>query len=321
MQARTKSSDARSVSSARGRQLRPLSLIPCTARQLEVFLAAAEDCHFACTANRLGISQAAISSHIAALEQQLGEAVFVRKPGKKPILSSCGLALLGRARQDVAIADGASSAEANAQRNGAQTVRVGAGGHLLDDYIKRSLPQFHREHANVRIECRYVDAPGRCAELVRDGSVDLLVYTVRNPARYSLHAEVLRPVRFGLYAGRKLSSSTGASSSELSAAPFILPPEGSPACDLVQSALEAVGIRCRSVAAHVQFATVAKDLARLGEGIAALFDTMVAPDRDELSRVGVELPTMYRTMFRAKRSAADPAVQRVEAFLRETLSH
>src|SRR5690606_38657745 len=56
-----------------------LFMIPCTLRQLEIFLAAAEDCHFMRTANRFGISQAAVSSHIATLEAQLGKRLFVRR--------------------------------------------------------------------------------------------------------------------------------------------------------------------------------------------------------------------------------------------------
>ena len=68
-------------------------MIPCTLRQLEVFLAAAQDCHFARTASRLGISQPAVSAHIAALEEQLGKKLFVRRKGRRPELSLHGVVL------------------------------------------------------------------------------------------------------------------------------------------------------------------------------------------------------------------------------------
>ena len=292
-------------------------MIPCTPRQLEVFLTAAEDCHFVCTASRLGISQAAVSSHIAALEQQLGKPLFVRRRGRKPLLSSYGQTLLKEARLSITQSDGAGPRPQQLKR---RRVNVGAGGHLLDDYIRPRLPQFYRQHADLDIECHFVDSPNSCVQLINERKIDLLVYTVTNPANFPLHAEILRSVKLGLYVGRELASRTNLSPAELSTLPFILPPEGSPACRLVQSALLAAGISCRSVAAYVQFAPVAKDLAKRGHGVAVLFETMIAPkELRELVEIDVDLPTMYRTLFRAEREP-DPAILSTESFLRETLS-
>ena len=293
-------------------------MIPCTPRQLEVFLTAAEDCHFVCTASRLGISQAAVSSHIAALENQIGKPLFVRRRGRKPILSSYGLTLLSEARSSITQADGISSTRPQSLKR--RRVHIGAGGHLLDDYIRPRLPQFYRQHPDLDIECHYVDSPNPCVQLVNERKIDLLVYTVTNPANFALHAEILRSVKLGLYVGRGLATSRSLSPAELSALPFILPPEGSPACRLVQSALLAAGINCRTVAAYVQFAPVAKDLAKQGQGVAALFETMISPkETRELIELDIELPTMYRTLFRADRDP-DSAILSAESFLRETLS-
>jgi hypothetical protein len=46
----------------------PMSI---TFRQLEIFVAAATDCNFRCTADRLGVSQPSISNQIRALEEQI----------------------------------------------------------------------------------------------------------------------------------------------------------------------------------------------------------------------------------------------------------
>lgn len=301
-----------------GRATGTVTMIPCTQRQLEVFLTAAEDCHFACTAGRLGISQAAVSSHIAALEKQIGKPLFDRRRGRKPILSSYGRALLGEARSSITQSDGGNgSGDLNLSR---RRIHIGAGGHLLDDYIRPRLQQFYRQHADLDIECHYVDSPNSCVQLVNDRKIDLLVYTVTNPANYPLHAEILRSVKLALYVGRDLAASRKLSPAELSELPFILPPEGSPTCRLVQSALLAAGINCRTVTAYVQFAQVAKDLAKDGHGVAVLFETMISrKETRELIELDIELPTMYRTLFRAYREP-DPAILRAESFLRETLS-
>ncbi|HEY8518883.1 MAG TPA: LysR family transcriptional regulator [Gammaproteobacteria bacterium] len=294
---------------------------PCTLRQLEIFVAAAGDCHFARTANRLGISQAAVSDHIAALERRIGKSLFIRRPGKRPLLSSHGLALLGQAQSLIAEADRIRDFGARLTTPKRVTVRVCAGAHLLDDCIKPRLSQFHRQHRGFDLECHYVDAPSRGVQLVRDGRMELLVFTVADPAVYPLHAEVLRPVRFGLYASKRFASMRHASPAELSALPFILPPEGTEACRMVQTALLEAGIVCRNVAARAQFPAVGKDMAKQGEGVVALYETMIGPsDLATLFEFDVELPRMYRTLFRAER-VPDPAIRTVEQFLRSALVH
>ena len=295
-------------------------MIPCTLRQLEVFIEAAEDCHFVRTANRLGISQAAVSTHIAALERHLGKSLFIRRRGAKPVLSSSGFALLHEAK--AILTEARKIRELTASRDKRRkSVRLCAGRHLLDDCIKTRLSSFYSAHRDVELECDYVDTLDRGVQLVRDGKKDILVFTVRKPDGYHrLHSEILRPVRFGLYAGGELAAARHASPAELAALPFVLPPEGSEACNTILGALLDAGIACRNVAARAQFIAVAKDLAKQGVGIVPLFETMVKPDDEaDLVRFDVELPTMYRTLFRAPRTV-DRRIERVEAFLREALA-
>lgn len=296
-----------------------LPTIPCTLRQLEIFVAAAEDCHFAKTANRLGISQPAVSSHIAALEAQLGQKLFVRRKGSRPVLSSDGLALLNDARSF--FAEGSklmgSRGRSETQR---VTVRVCSGTHLLDDVIKPHLHEFHEKQSGVNLKCQYVESAVVGAQLVRDGRADLLVHTVSNPDDYPLHAEVLRTVRFGLYASDKFAADVHATADDLSALPFILPAEGSEADRMVQKALLESGILCRNVIARAQFSDVIMELARHGHGVAALFETMMTPDvASELVKFDFELPIRYRTLFRPHHPPSE-AVIAVETFLRSILS-
>ncbi|HEX6999587.1 MAG TPA: LysR family transcriptional regulator [Gammaproteobacteria bacterium] len=286
-------------------------------RQLEIFLAAAEDCHFVRTANRLGISQAAVSSQIASLETQLGKRLFVRRRGTKPVLSTHGLALLRETRSFFAEADKIRGfgAKTDQQR---VVVRVCAGGHLLDDCIKPTLPEFYLRYSRLDLDCRRVDTLRQGVQLVQDGSMDLLVFTVSNPDEFPLHAEVLRPVRFGLYASPAFAARRHASAAELATLPFILPTEGSAAARMVQAALLQAGIVCSNVVARAQFAEVITAMARQGHGIAALFETMVGPD-DGLIKFDVELPTLYRTLFRTRRPPSR-AVRTASAFLRQALA-
>jgi len=72
--------------------------------QLRTFLAVAEEGHLTRAAERLFVSQPAVSSHIKALEGELGVALFDRTP-KGMRLTREGERLLGRARRIVEDAD------------------------------------------------------------------------------------------------------------------------------------------------------------------------------------------------------------------------
>lgn len=294
-------------------------MIPCTLRQLEIFVAAAEDCHFARTAHRLGISQPAVSSHIAALEDRFGKRLFIRRAGSRPMLSEHGIALLREARSFVAESGRLRSFRRPAAESRHTVVRLAAGPHLLDDCIRPQLSAFHERHTDLTLECEYAATPLKGIQLIKSGKADLLLFTVEDPSDYGLHAEVLRSVRFALYASRDFEHHRRASPAEISTLPFVLPLAGSDADRLVQAALLRSGIFCTNVVARAQFSDVILDLARQGRGVAALFETMLnAEDRDRLIRLDVELPMMHRTLFRVG-ATAGRAVQTVEVFVRNLL--
>ncbi|HEY8518515.1 MAG TPA: LysR family transcriptional regulator [Gammaproteobacteria bacterium] len=297
-------------------------MIPCTLRQLEVFLAAAHDCHFARTALRLGISQPAVSAHIAALERQIGKELFIRRKGFRPTLSMHGIALLREAHALSSVGSKICDfAAAGARRKGVSRalVRLCGAEHLLTA-IKSKLRAFHERQPALALECQHVDPPQRGARLVKTGKADLMIHTVNNPHEYGLHAEVLRVERLRLYAGRRFLPARHAEPEEIAALPFILPLEGSPQDDLVQRTLIGSGILCTNVVVRAQYWEVLRDMAKAGYGVAPLFETMLtARDREALITFDVELPALYRTLFR-RFDAPSPALRAAESFLRHTLS-
>ena len=93
-------------------------------RHLEALRAVAEEGTFGRAATRLGFSQAAISAQIGALEKAVGEPVFDRPGGPRPVaLTPAGRLLLGHAE---AIIDRLGVAEVELD-----ALRTGEGGRLV----------------------------------------------------------------------------------------------------------------------------------------------------------------------------------------------
>ncbi|MEK6279044.1 MAG: LysR family transcriptional regulator [Acidobacteriota bacterium] len=120
-------------------------------RQLRAFIAIAELGTFTAGAQRVHVTQAAISMQIRQLETDLGARLFVRAP-RHVMLTEAGEMLLQRARQilrdhDAAVDEIAELAGAERGR-----LRVGSASAMVTtDVLPKLLKEVRREHAKSEI--------------------------------------------------------------------------------------------------------------------------------------------------------------------------
>jgi DNA-binding transcriptional LysR family regulator len=141
-------------------------------RDLRYFVAVAEDLHFTRAAERLFISQPALSKQIRALEQQLGAPLFDRsREGVR--LTPVGTALLPHARRALAAWDRGREAAERAKRLQRATLVVGMStspgrGGLLPAIRSR----FTSLHSRATVQLRQVSWEDPTAGLA-DGTADV----------------------------------------------------------------------------------------------------------------------------------------------------
>ena len=142
-------------------------------RQLEYFVAVAEELSFTRAAARCRVAQSALSHQVARLERAQGVLLFERT-SRAVRLAPAGELLLPRAR---AVLDGVDEArDALAALSGVVSGRlrlgvVGSAGRVVPA-VEQALAAFHRRHPGVQITVE--DTGSRAmAEQVRAGALDL----------------------------------------------------------------------------------------------------------------------------------------------------
>src|ERR1700754_2123060 len=105
-------------------------------RQLRYYVAVAEELHFRRAAERLHITQPAVSEQVRKLEAELGVQLLDRAP-RGVSLTAAGSEMLEEARRVLRQADIATRAARTAGRYGLGRLRVG----YLADAIPRHVPQ------------------------------------------------------------------------------------------------------------------------------------------------------------------------------------
>lgn len=158
-------------------------------RQLRAFTAIAEAGTFTAGAQRVHITQAAISMQIRQMEIELGTPLFIRAP-RRVLLTEAGEALLERARRilrehDAAVAEIAELAGAERGR-----LRVGSASAMVSaDPLPQILRELHERHPQAEVSI----VSGTSEALVRlilAGELDMAFVSLPVEAR-GIQTEVL----------------------------------------------------------------------------------------------------------------------------------
>lgn len=195
-------------------------------RDLRYFLAVAEDLHFTRAAERLYVSQPALSKQVRALERQLGVELF-RRDRQGVTLTGAGEALLPHARR--VLADWAEGAAAVAAARSAQrsTLVVGMStspgrGGLLPAIRSR----FTAGHPDAALRVRQVSWEDPTAGLA-DGDADVAFVWLPLPDadRYAWTVVAEEPRLIALPETHPLASRPELDFADLADEPFLALPE------------------------------------------------------------------------------------------------
>lgn len=141
-------------------------------KSIEYFLIIAEEMNITRAAERLNLSQQALSSHLKRLEEEYGVILLERKPSLH--LTAAGEALLFHGRQLLENERNMRAAFSDISRNARATLRVGISRLRGDVFFPLIWELYHTSHPNISIDL--LDGNSNSfSDLLSVGKVDLYI--------------------------------------------------------------------------------------------------------------------------------------------------
>lgn len=270
-------------------------------RQLEYFVAVAEEANFTRAAERVHISQSGVSAQVRQLERELG-ADLIDRSSRVATLTAAGSAALGPAREALAAAA--------AVRQAVDDVSELLSGRLVVAMVTActvtplfdALAMFHRAHPGVEITLSE-DSSERMIEQVRGGAIDLALVGCADSPPADLESYSL--IREGLVAvvpsDHPLAKRRKITLGEVTRHPLVCLPRGTGIRSVFDRACAAHGLQPHVVLqASAPGAVV--DLASRGLGIAIISESITAQRGDDnLVRValtGVDIDAVLALVWK-----------------------
>ncbi|MFC3994324.1 LysR family transcriptional regulator [Nocardiopsis sediminis] len=173
-------------------------------RVLRYFTAVAEELHFTRAAERLYVSQPALSRQIAQLERSLGTPLFERR-AREVRLTPAGEALLEAARKTTEAWSAGKRAARAARAAGEGELRLGFEATGAGSLSTRARVLFEQRNPGVTVVPHRFDWGGEVPAL-REGEVDVAFVWLPNDLT-GLHTEIVaeEPRAVGMAAGHRLA--------------------------------------------------------------------------------------------------------------------
>jgi DNA-binding transcriptional LysR family regulator len=268
-------------------------------RQLEYFVAVAEEANFTRAADRVHITQSGVSAQIRQFERELGADLFDRS-ARMVRLTPAGAAALPHARTALAAAQAIRTAcdDVNGLVRG--RLRIGMVTGCTVTPLFDALAAFHRRHPRIEITLTE-DNSEVLIENVRSGHADIALAAVAGEVPDGL--ESLTIISEGLVAAvppdHALAGQESVALRRLTSYPLICLPVGTGIRGVLDQACAAAGIR-PAVALQATAPGAVMDLAARGLGVAVLSASMTAEHEGlrSVSIRGIKVAAMLALVWR-----------------------
>jgi DNA-binding transcriptional LysR family regulator len=268
-------------------------------RQLEYFVAVAEEANFTRAAQRVHISQSGVSAQISQLERELGHQLFDRST-RIVRLTAAGAAALEPARAALAAVSSVQEAvdEVAGLLRGRLSIGMVIGCTIRPLFM--AIEKFHSDHPTVDLSVQEGNSD-RMIDAVRSGNLDIALIGAAGEPPDGLGSMTI--VRENLAAlvplGHRLANRRRITVGQLDGEPIVSMPVGTGIRATLDIACAAAGFT-PDITIEASTADTVADLAERGLGIGVLSSSMTTDYRDRLSTMpitGTPLPALLAMVW------------------------
>ncbi len=288
-----------------------------TLRRMEVLVAVVEEGSFAAAADRFGIAQPSVSAHIMAIEKEIGGQVFIRRRGRKPLLTEIGRSVLQHARELLEEANDMRAEVVKIRGETGQQVVLSCQRSLANFVLRKEITDFALARPDIQLVLRIGKQEDVFAE-VREGVADVGCFLGNEDLR-GVRAEIIGREKLVLIAApnHALARRKRIKPQDVARYDFVGPPPSSLFGRGVSKLLAGAGINHVKVAAQATEYQFLREFVVAGVGIACSLERSVAADieRGQLARLdfaGDDLTFDVRQIASVRRPLSKPAADLME---------
>jgi DNA-binding transcriptional LysR family regulator len=243
-------------------------------QNLKAFITVAEIGSFSEAADRLYLTQSAISKRIALLEQQIGKRLFDRI-ARQVSLTEAGNELLPRARRILQEYENALQAINDLSGEASGTLRLAISHHLGLHRLPPILKQFAQQYPNVTLDIEFMDSE-KAYEKILHGESEVAVITLALESHHNINSKKIwnDPLRFICAQDHPLAALKQPALQDLAEYPIILPGLNTYTGRIIQNLFQKEGIPLKAPMSTNYLETIST-MVEIGLGWSVLPETLV----------------------------------------------
>ena len=273
---------------------------------LNAFIAIAELGSFSEAAERLHLTQPAVSKRIASLELQLNVRLFDRL-GREVSLTEAGRALLPRAYQILNVLDDTRRALTNLNGEISGRLTLATSHHIGLHRLPPLLRAFTRAHPQVALDIQFLDSEVAYEEVLH-GRAELAVIPLAPEPREPVHAVAVwdDPLDFVAAPEHPLARSQTISLADVAHHPAVFPGGNTFTHHIVRRLFEAQGLT-PNIAMSTNYLETIKMMVSIGLAWSVLPRTMLDDQVARLPLPGIQLSRQLGYISHTERTLSNAA--------------
>lgn len=289
-------------------------------QNLKAFLEVAESGSFSLAAEKLHLTQPAVSKRVAQLEDQLDTALFDRI-GRKVSLTEAGEALLPHARNVQLELQAAERSVRDLAGEVAGQLRLATSHHIGLHRLPPVLSYFSKAYNAVHIDIDFMDSE-QAYDLTLRGEVELAVVTLAPTPQSNIITRTIweDPLDFMVQKGHALGLNKTLDLKALSTQPAILPGLNTYTGQIIKSLFDQRGLPLE-VSIATNYLETIRMMASVGLGWTVLPRSMLDPSLVALPLSDAQLQRQLGVVHHEGRSLSRAARAFMDALEKFTINH